>query len=260
MAGRTGAAAMAEVIVLDFDGTLCDGLAECLLVSWLAFADRVQSSDSVALLETIPSSFKDHFARCRNFVRHSGHFIVPFLCDAPFETQAGFDAAYQAVDAGRLEAFLQRFEACRRQLRRDQPEQWLALHTLYPGVRSALHAARLPLFIVTAKDTASVLAILEAADVPFREDRIQGGVTAKVAAFHDIARQSGCSPESVAIYDDNVPNVAEARGAGFDAIWATWGYSSPEHQRIAASKSLPSVSLDDFLMRLGGNGPGTRSG
>jgi len=250
---------MAEVLALDFDGTLCDGVAECLLVSWLAFADGVQSSDSVTLLDAIPAGFKDHFARCRNFVRHSGHFIIPFLCDATFETQADFDAAYQAVEPGRLEAFLRRFEACRRQLRHDHPEQWLALHTLYPGVRSALQAARLPLFIVTAKDTASVMAILEAAGVPFGEDRIHGGVTAKLAAFHDIVRQSGCSPERLAIYDDSVLNVAEARGAGFDAIWATWGYSSPEHQRIAASKSLPSVSLEDFLMRLRANAPGAKT-
>jgi len=57
-----------------------------------------------------------------------------------------------------------------------------------------------------------------------------------------------------------VLNVAEARGAGFDAIWATWGYSSPEHRRIAANKSLPSVSLEDFLMRLSDNRLGTRTG
>lgn len=251
---------MADVIALDFDGTLCDGVAECLLVSWLAFADGVQPRDSVALLDTIPASFKDHFSRCRNFVRHSGHFIIPFLRDATFETQADFDAAYRAVDAGRLEAFLRSFEACRKQLRQDHPEQWLALHTLYPGVRSALQAARLPLFIVTAKDTASVVAILEGANVPFGEDCIYGGVTAKLAPFHDIVRRSGCSPERLAIYDDSVLNVAEARGAGFDAIWATWGYSSPEHQRIAASKSLPSVSLEDFLIRLRVNGPDARTG
>ena len=251
---------MAEVIALDFDGVLCDGLAECLLVSWLAFADRVQPGNGVVLLETIPASFKDHFARCRNFVRHSGHFIIPFLSGATFETQADFDAAYRAVEAGRLEAFLRRFEASRKQLRQEQPAQWLALHTLYPGVRSALQAARLPLFIVTAKDTASVLAILEAAGVLFGGDRVYGGVTAKVAAFQDIARQSGCSRERIAIYDDNVFNVAEACGAGFDAIWATWGYSSAEHQRIAVSKSLPRVSLDEFLMSLRLNGPGTGSG
>ncbi len=236
---------MAEAIALDFDGTLCDGVAECLLVSWQAF-----HGDGAALLETIPSSFRDNFTRCRNFVRHSGHFIIPFLRDATFETQADFDAAYKAVDAARLEAFLRRFEACRTQLRQEQPAQWLALHTLYPGVGAALSSARVPLFIVTAKDTASVLAILAAAGAPFGEDRVYGGVTAKLTAFHEVARRSGCNPGSVAIYDDNVPNVAEARDAGFDAIWATWGYSSAEHRRIAAGKSLPSVGLDAFVMRL----------
>src|SRR6476646_7911630 len=226
---------MAEVIALDFDGVICDGLDECLLVSWLSFADRVQPSDGIPLLDTIPSSFKDHFARCRSFVRHSGHFISPFLFGATFETQADYDAAYRTVDTGTLEAFLRRFEACRKRLRQDQPEQWLALHSLYPGVRSALQTARVPLFIVTAKDTASVLAILDEASVPFGEDRIYGDVTAKLATF-----------------DDNVLNVAEALGAGFDAVWATWGFSSPEHQLIAASQSLPSAGLDNFLMRLKG--------
>jgi phosphoglycolate phosphatase-like HAD superfamily hydrolase len=249
---------MAEVIAVDFDGVLCDGLDECLLVAWLAFADRAESGDlifrigfSIALLDTIPASFKDHFAHCRNFVRHSGHFIIPFLFPAPFETQAEFDAAYKTVEKGRLEAFLQRFEACRRRLRQERPEERLALHTLYPGIPSALTAARLPLFIVTAKDTPSVLAILKGAGVNFQEDRIYGGATAKLGAFHDIMRQSGCGPERIAFYDDNVLNVAEARGAGFDAVWATWGYSSPEHQRIAASQSLPSITLDEFVVRLG---------
>lgn len=246
---------MAEVIAVDFDGVLCDGLDECLLVAWLAFADRSQPGDTIALLDTIPSSFKDHFARCRNFVRHSGHFIVPFLFPATFETQADFDAAYKAVETGRLEAFLRRFEAGRTRLRQEQPKQWLNLHSLYPGVRSALKSARLPLFIVTAKDTASVLAILDEARVSFGEDRIYGGVTAKLGAFHDIMRQSGCGPDRIAIYDDNVPNVAEARGDGFDAVWATWGYSSPEHRRIATSHSLPSIDLEQFLVRLAGLPP-----
>jgi phosphoglycolate phosphatase-like HAD superfamily hydrolase len=246
---------MAEVIALDFDGVLCDGVAECLLVSWLAFADRAPPSDGVALPDTIPAGFKDHFARCRNFVRHSGHFIIPFLFDATFETQADYDAAYRTIETGTLQGFLQRFETCRERLRQNQPAQWLALHSLYPGVRSALQVAPLPLFIVTAKDTPSVRAILAEASVPFPEDRIYGGVTAKLEAFHDIKLRSGCRPACIAIYDDNVLNVAEARGAGFDAIWATWGYSSPEHQRIAVSQSLPSVGLDDFLTRLRVNGP-----
>lgn len=248
---------MAEVITLDFDGVLCDGVAECLLVSWLAFADRGETSDGFALLDTIPAGFKERFAQCRNFVRHSGHFIVPFLFDATFETQAQYDAAYQGVEKGSLEAFLHRFEDCRKRLRRDQPQQWLALHTLYPGVGSAVRDASLPLFIVTAKDTPSVLMILEGADVAFTEDRIYGGVTSKLAAFQDIARRSGCAHEGVAIYDDNVLNVAEARGAGFNAIWARWGYSSPEHRRIAESQSLPSVGLDDFVTSLGSKGPAT---
>ena len=243
---------MAEVIALDFDGVLCDGMDEYLLVSWLAFAERDHAGDSFALLNTIPSGFRDHFTRCRNFVRHSGHFIVPFLFPASFETQADFDAAYQSIETGKLEAFLERFNACRAHLRQGQPEQWLALHTLYPGVGPALKAARLPLFIVTGKDTASVLAILEAAGVNFEKDRVYGGLTEKLTAFHDIMRRAGCKAQSIAFYDDNVLNVAEARGEGFDAIWATWGYGSPEHQRIAASQSIPSVDLDRFLMRLSG--------
>ena len=80
---------MAEVIALDFDGVICDGLDECLLVSWLSFADRVQPSDGIPLLDTIPSSFKDRFARCRNFVRHSGHFIIPFLFECHFRDAGG---------------------------------------------------------------------------------------------------------------------------------------------------------------------------
>ena len=246
----TEVASMHEVVALDFDGVLCDGLDECLLVSWLAFAERGESGDGIGLLDAIPSSY--HFARCRNFVRHSGHFIIPFLFPGNFETQADFDAAYQSVDTKRLETFLQRFEACRERLRQKHPEQWLSLHSLYPGVGPALKAARLPLFIVTAKDRTSVLAILDGAGVNIGEDRIYGGITAKLAAFHDIIQRTGCGAERIAIYDDNLLNVAEARGAGFEAVWASWGYGSLEHRAMAASRSIPRIDLDQFLMRLAG--------
>lgn len=241
---------MAEVVALDFDGVLCDGMDEYLLVSWLAYFERDQAGDSFALLATIPPSFRDHFARCRNFVRHSGHFIMPFLFQADFETQADFDAAYQSVDAETIKEFLKRFNARRARLREQQPEQWLALNPLYPGVGPALQTTRLPLFIVTGKDADSVLAILQAAGVNFEKDRVYGSLTDKLAAFHDIMRRTECKARSIAFYDDNVLNVAEARGDGLDGIWATWGYGSPEHRRIAEQRSIPSVDLEQFLKRL----------
>lgn len=52
--------------------------------------------------------------------------------------------------------------------------------------------------------------------------------------------------------DDNIENVVEAKelGIGINALWANWGYRSPDHQAVALAHAVTEITADslfDFL-------------
>jgi FMN phosphatase YigB (HAD superfamily) len=55
--------------------------------------------------------------------------------------------------------------------------------------------------------------------------------------------------EQIWFFDDNVFNVADAARLGFRALWADWGYHTPDHVVHAAQLGLSRISLDEFITR-----------
>lgn len=234
-------------LVLDFDGVVCDGFLECVLVSWNAHFERPVAEFGPAGLERIPAVYLDRFRHVRSFARHLGHFLVPILASpAELATQARFDDCYAGLPADVVEAFVERATDYRAQVRDQQLAQWLGYHEIYPHVTGPLAAAAERVYIVTAKDSASVLQILSWRGVEIAPDRVYGEQRDKLAALADVCRREAVRAGDLHFVDDNLPNVLSARGAGHSGHWATWGFHAPEHVRHAAEHHVPALSAHDF--------------
>ena len=73
----------APLLVFDFDGVLCDSLAECMMVAWYAHAGEPLARFVAPGLDGVPARDRQRFERCRPFMRHLGHFFVPLVEHAP---------------------------------------------------------------------------------------------------------------------------------------------------------------------------------
>lgn len=237
-----------NILALDFDGLLVDGLNECVLVSWNGHFGESLDGFSDEGLARIPGAFIDKFKNHRNFARHLGHFFMPFQTELGlFKTQAAFDAAYAALDPRLVKRFVAHVTDYREDARLAFPARWLAYHQFYPGLVQMLRSSPWPTCIVTAKDADSVQALLRHADVEIPDAHVYGECTDKVEALDIIGEYFRVPRHDISFFDDNVLHARAAHLAGFRAHWAVWGYHAPEHFGIAAAAGLPSVNLEDLI-------------
>lgn len=240
---------MQKVIALDFDGLICDGLNECILVTWNGHYGKDLSAFSDEGLASIPVEFVERFKHCRNFAKHLGHFIVPLVdLMTPIISQNDFQAIYAAIAPKVVDRFIKQVTEYRHWSRQEKSAEWLHHHSLYPGMERFLSQLDLPItYIVTAKDSKSVREILSSAGIQFDESRIFGEQNVKIEALRQITHLEGIPPHCLHFFDDNILNVVEAQKAGYIAYWATWGYNAPDHFHIAKENSVISISLPEFL-------------
>jgi phosphoglycolate phosphatase-like HAD superfamily hydrolase len=233
-------------LVLDFDGVICDATRECALVTWLGVHPpdpSVPVSSYLGAMET-ESGFVHRFRHIRGFARVLEHFLVAHDPAATcIRTGAQFDALFRAIPAGDVADFAQAASAARRRCRAEEPAFWLGLHTLYPGITQVLQDNAGAVAVVTAKDAASVRAVLERHGLAGTVAEITGECGSKPEAVRDLCARYGIAPQMVTFIDDNLSNVTSVAATGAAAYWATWGYHAPEDPAAAARAGVRPLEL-----------------
>ncbi|MBB5801880.1 phosphoglycolate phosphatase-like HAD superfamily hydrolase [Saccharothrix ecbatanensis] len=233
-----------RVLALDFDGVVCDALAECALITWFGVHRHDCGTPGSEHLEAVPGEFVARFRKVRDYARLLDHFVVAHHPEADaVVTQREFDALFASIDPVEVAAFTEAAGAARAWLREREPEFWLDLHTLYPGLPEALRRHAGSVAIITAKDDASVRAILDRHALGSTVAEVYGECGAKADAVRDLAARRGVDPSSVIFVDDNLANVRRVAETGARALWAQWGYQIPEHRDEAARHEVEPLEL-----------------
>jgi phosphoglycolate phosphatase-like HAD superfamily hydrolase len=244
-----------QILALDFDGVICDALNECILVTWNGYYDKSLDAFSSQGLATIPEWFIQRFSECRNFAKHLGHFAVSiFDRDTVIKTQGDFERVYLSLDPVEVETFVAKVNNYRALAAKYREADWLAHHTLYPGVRKFLASLEIPLYIVSAKDEGSIKKILANAGIYLQPHRIFGERRKKLPALEIIQDFELVTIKDICFVDDNIMNVIEAKQAGYGAYWADWGYSAPAHIELAKLHGVTDLTLQEFV-KMPGNQP-----
>lgn len=238
----------ANIIALDFDGVVCDGLNECLLTAWNTWHGLSTDAFDPSTLAEIPAEFVRRFSYCRNFVRHSGHFVMPFLFEfSTFKSAKDFEEMFAAVPTESVDRFLKRFEDYRADVIKMRYAEWLGMHKYYDGMVDVLSNEANEIFIVSGKDQHSIIEILLAEGVTIPEERIYGSQKNKVPTLEKIADQVDRSHVDIRFYDDNLPNVLDAKSKGFQALWAGWGYQTDNDIEMARYEDVRPIELSHFV-------------
>ena len=236
------------MLVLDFDGVVCDALEECALVTWHGLASvDLTTVKGAELLAQVPAPFVARFRHVRNYSRLLDHFFVAHQRGSDnIRTQHEFDALFSSLDPDDVQAFVQGATTVRDLLRENDGEFWLGMHTLYPGVAGLMRRHAGETAIVTAKDERSVWEILRWHGLDQTVTEVIGECGAKAEAVERLAREANVPTSDVTFIDDNLANVVRVGGVGTRAMWASWGYQIPEHRLQAEQQLISTVELADL--------------
>jgi len=235
------------MLILDFDGVICDALTECALVTWLGVQPPSPAAPVSASTPAMPRGFLERFRRIRDYARTLDHFVTAHRpMAAHVDSQAAFDRLYRTIAPVFVADFTAAANAARARCRAEEPDYWTGLHTLYPGLAALMrrHAGRV--CIVTAKDEGSVRQILRRHGAEDTVLEIVGETGRKAEAVRALAARHGFSPHQATFIDDNLGNALQVSTTGARTLWATWGYHTPEHEKQADRARLPRLRLSEL--------------
>ncbi|GHO98687.1 hypothetical protein KSF_087350 [Reticulibacter mediterranei] len=233
------------VLVLDFEGVICDATQEVARLTRHAGASHSFENTRTMQGHPIDPILLHRVAQVRRFARHLGHFQVALVPDAhTVKTPEEFEALYAAsFDASSREQFLASATQLRRQWREQEPKWWLSMLTLYRGMGAYLRKQR-TLYLVTGRDQESVLAFLSSKRVVVPPDRIWEAGASKQEALLAIAQREQRAPSQLLFVDDQPVHVEAARQVGIRAYLATWdnAWQATEAPPPVVA-SVPTISL-----------------
>ncbi|PJM98493.1 hypothetical protein CG740_35135 [Streptomyces sp. CB01201] len=238
------------MLILDFDGVIADAFTECALVTWYADHEpaAVAAKPLTELAQAMPRQFLDRFRIVRNYARLLDDFMVARDPDAAYiTTVAGYEKLSSRQNPKKLTSLVKEATAVRAALRDQQRDEWLAMHTLYPGIAGLLqrHRGR-GTSIVTAKDEASVWDILTHHRLESTVVQVIGECSDKRAAVLELAATDGLRPQAVTFIDDHITNALAVRDTGATSLWAWWGYHTADHIERAIQRRQRRVYLPEL--------------
>jgi phosphoglycolate phosphatase-like HAD superfamily hydrolase len=238
------------VLILDIDGVIADAFTECAVVTYYADHDpaAVAAKPLTELAAAMPRSFVERFRLVRTYARLLDDFMVARDRDAEsIRTIEDYEALRDRIPAKQLSGLVRGATRVRSALREQQRDEWLAMHTLYPGVADLLrrHQGR-GTSIVTAKDELSVWDILAHHRLETTITQVVGECSDKRTAVQRIAGGDGLPASAVTFIDDHITNALAVRDTGAKSLWAWWGYHTPGHIDWAITRKQRRIYLPEL--------------
>jgi phosphoglycolate phosphatase-like HAD superfamily hydrolase len=216
------------LLVLDFDGVICDSRDECCLSSWIAYHELYRK----AFPASVPISLGAGFARLRPFIRTGADFL---LIQEMLETgigignQAEFDAVAKRAGPERLKLYRELFYQARNDILLKDRSFWLSLNKIYPHVLEALGSLppEAPVRILSTKKPQFIIEIVNHAGLRVSENRIhESGPEGKLPRVESLRKETGC--EKAVFIEDQIDNIRGNSNPRVEVFLASWGYVKPE--------------------------------
>lgn len=237
-----------KVLVLDFDGVICDSTRECMVTAWQAWHKYRREIRGVDTDFTAPKSLQSWFSCVRPFVRGGGEYLVLLDIWAANAVPPNRDEFLSETQKNKAEQarYADFFYECREKLLGSDPEKWCGLHDEHRDVTRLMRevAGRHPIYIATLKDKASVLKLLQHYEVEFSEDLVldRNDIVTKLEALHKIASSEAVSANSIYFVDDNPLHLLPLKNEFVNSFLSTWGPFDLEARKIALQNDLNTLN------------------
>jgi phosphoglycolate phosphatase-like HAD superfamily hydrolase len=262
----TARAAAPALLVLDFDGVVCDGMAEFFESAWRAWDRLGRVPLPVARREELHA----RFAALRPVVEAGWEMtLLPALLA---QADASQDTALRDADVWTVarDRFLQAcalsprlladaLDAVRDEWVSADRDSWLRAHRFYPGVPEWLRRLSADgglVYVLSTKEKRFLDYLLAWAAVPLPGDRVIGKATprrAKWDVIQDLATRHALADDGSATWfvEDRLDTLVALRRdapqlTGLRLFLATWGYVFPVDAQRAHAAGIGVLTLEQF--------------
>jgi phosphoglycolate phosphatase-like HAD superfamily hydrolase len=250
---------MPTILALDFDGVLCDGLAEYFQTAWRVYCQVWSPADS-----TPPDGLAEQFYRMRPVVETGWEMPVVLrslllgVLEADILQNWGA-IAQQQIAADRLSAadLSTAIDQTRDQWIQADLSSWLAYQRFYPGIADRLRqiiASPVQAIIISTKEGRFIQQLLQQESIDFPKSRIWGKEVKQSKAEslrQQLQQNSSDQPLSIWFIEDRLKTLqlvqAQPDLTQIRLFLADWGYNTAtERESIDRHSSIHLLSLSQF--------------
>ncbi|NJK36742.1 MAG: HAD family hydrolase [Oscillatoriales cyanobacterium RM2_1_1] len=240
-----------EILALDFDGVLCDGMIEYFQTAWRTYCQVWSPFDPEPTPELI-NQLAERFYRTRPVIETG--WEMPVLLRALIQgiPEAEIlgnwpDIVQQFVKTDNLEASVlgPKLDQVRDQWIAEDLADWLSQHQFYPGViariEQVLHSP-VKLFIITTKEERFTRSLLQQAGIEMPEGLVfgKGHQRPKHQTLRELSAQSNPAPR-IWFVEDRIQTLLSVQQqsdlSNVQLFLGDWGYNT-QAERDSASQSL----------------------
>ncbi len=232
------------LLVLDFDGVICDSIDECFAVSWAAYHALFRKDAAAAT----PEARRD-FARLRPFIRSGEDFLIiqeALAAGSPVRDQAEFDELSRRAGAEKRAVFRELFYQERSEMLARDRDSWLAMNRVYPHMKRAFHVLgrEAPVFVLSTKKPQFIAEILAANNIEMPPELILfSDGEPKLAATERLRAEGGY--QGAILVEDQIDHLRGNENPRVRALLAAWGYVQEEW--LKAPLAAPIITAEGFL-------------
>jgi phosphoglycolate phosphatase-like HAD superfamily hydrolase len=234
-----------RLVVLDFDGVICDSAEECFVSSWTAYHALHRGREA----GEAPPKAREAFRALRPFVRSGEDFVLIQDLAAAGKTvksQSEFDRAWDRPGVPPREMFKDLYYKARTDLMEKDRRAWLSLNRVYPHVKRAFarRSAVEPLYILSTKKPFFVRETLSAngIDIPDGNVLYSEGEP-KLAAVEKLRASLGC--DEAVFVEDQIDAIRGNANPRIRVYLASWGYI--QESWLREHTGIPVLGPEDFV-------------
>ncbi len=235
----------APLLVLDFDGVICDSASEGFLTSWNAYHVLYRGEAP----KDPPPGARARFDRLRPFVRSGQDFVFIqeiMARDGSVTSQADFDEIARQAGPATKQRFDELFYQARAALQGRDRTAWLAMNPIYAHVKEAfsLFPPQAPVYVLSTKRPQFVAEILAAHDIGMAPERILFGQhEPKLRTVEKLVGERGSG--GAIFIEDQIDAIRSNVDPRIRVYLASWGYVQPEWLREPTA--VPLLTPEAFL-------------
>jgi phosphoglycolate phosphatase-like HAD superfamily hydrolase len=229
-----------DILALDFDGVICDGLIEYFQTAWRTYCQIWSPED-----RRLPEAIAPSFYRLRPVIETGWEMPILIRAQLQGTTEPEILENWQAIarrivdreDLNPLE-IAAKLDRVRDEWIASDLEDWLSLHRFYPGVAQRLQAvsnSSVRIVIITTKEGRFVRSLLQRAGIQLSDRAIYGKESKRPK--HEILREfvtAGTEPSAIWFVEDRLKTLETVKQHhDLDPVrlyLAEWGYNTQKER------------------------------